>query len=113
MTALDFPVQTFAAIASFYAIIHVPLAEQRALFANIYRWLEPGGYLMATLGAGAWTGTEENWLDVAGADMYWSHADTTTYQEWLVEQGFVICWTRFIPEGDGGHSLFLAQRPAE
>jgi SAM-dependent methyltransferase len=112
MTALEFPAQTFAAITSFYAIIHVPLAEQRGLFANIYRWLQPGGYLMATVGVGAWTGTEENWLDVAGAQMYWSHADTLTYQEWLVEQGFVVCWTRFIPEGNGGHSLFLAQRPA-
>ena len=35
-TALEFPAQTFAAIASFYAIIHVPLAEQRDLFAKIY-----------------------------------------------------------------------------
>jgi SAM-dependent methyltransferase len=113
MTALEFPAQTFAAITSFYAIIHVPLAEQRALFANIYHWLQPGGYLMATVGAGAWTGTEENWLDVAGAQMYWSHADTVTYREWLVEQGFVVCWSRFIPEGNGGHSLFLAQRPVE
>jgi hypothetical protein len=112
MTALALPAQAFAAIVSFYAIIHVPLAEQRALFSNIYDWLQPGGYLMATLGAGAWTGTVENWLDVAGAQMYWSHADTATYQEWLEEQGFVICWSHFVPEGDGGHSLFLAQRPA-
>jgi len=112
MTALDFPAQTFAAIISFYAIIHVPLAEQRALFANIYHWLQPGGYLMATVGADTWTGTEEHWLDVAGAQMYWSHADTPTYQQWLVEQGFAICWMRFIPEGNGGHSLLLAQRLA-
>ena len=111
-TALDFPAQTFAAIISFYAIIHVPLAEQRALFANIYHWLQPGGYLMATVGADTWTGTEEHWLDVAGAQMYWSHADTPTYQQWLVEQGFAICWMRFIPEGNGGHSLLLAQRLA-
>ena len=112
MTALDFPAQTFAAITSFYAIIHVPLAEQRALFAKIYHWLQPGGYLTATVGADTWTGTEENWLDVAGAQMYWSHADTATYQQWLVEQGFLICWTRSVAEGNGGHSLLLAQRPA-
>lgn len=112
MTALEFPAQAFAAIISFYAIIHVPLAEQHALFAKIYHWLQPGGYLMAIVGAGAWTGTEDNWLDVAGAQMYWSHADTATYQQWLLEQGFEICWTRFVPEGNGGHSLLLAQRPA-
>jgi cyclopropane fatty-acyl-phospholipid synthase-like methyltransferase len=113
MTALDFPAQAFAAITSFYAIIHVPLAEQRALFAKIYHWLQPGGYLMAMVGADTWTGTEENWLDVAGAQMYWSHADTATYGQWLAEQGFVVCWTRFVPEGNGGHSLLLAQRPVE
>ncbi len=112
MTALEFPAQAFAAIISFYAIIHVPLAEQRVLFAKIYHWLQPGGYLMAIVGAGAWTGTEDNWLDVAGAQMYWSYADTATYQQWLLEQGFEICWTRFVPEGNGGHSLLLAQRPA-
>ncbi len=111
MTGLTFPAQTFAAIVAFYAIIHVPLAEQRTLFANIYRWLQPGGYVLATVGDGAWTGTEENWLDVAGAQMYWSHTDTATYRQWLIEQGFVLCWMRFIPEGNGGHSLFLAQRP--
>jgi 2-polyprenyl-3-methyl-5-hydroxy-6-metoxy-1,4-benzoquinol methylase len=112
MTELAFPAQTFAAITSFYAIIHVPLAEQPTLLANIYQWLRPGGYLMATVGANTWTGTEQNWLDVAGAQMYWSHADTATYQEWLEQQGFTICWSRFVPEGDGGHSLFLAQRRA-
>jgi SAM-dependent methyltransferase len=111
MTALEFPAQSFAAIVSFYAIIHVPLAEQPGLLANMYGWLQPGGYLMATLGANTWTGTEEDWLEVAGAQMYWSHADTATYRQWLQDQGFVICWERFVPEGDGGHSLFLAQRP--
>src|SRR5438045_2713321 len=38
MTALEFPAKTFTAIISFYAIIHVPLDEQPALFANIYHW---------------------------------------------------------------------------
>jgi SAM-dependent methyltransferase len=112
MTTLTFPAQSFVAITLFYAIIHVPLAEQRALLANIYQWLRPGGYLMATVGSDSWTGTEDNWLDVAGAQMYWSHADTATYRAWLEDQGFAVCWARFVPEGEGGHSLFLAQRPA-
>src|SRR5205814_1785289 len=34
MTTLAFPAQAFAAVVSFYAIIHVPLAEQRALVAK-------------------------------------------------------------------------------
>ncbi len=77
----------------------------------MYGWLQPGGYLMAIVGADTWTGTEANWLAVAGAEMYWSHADTATYQQWCRAQGFRLCWTRFIPGGAGGHTLLLAQKP--
>jgi SAM-dependent methyltransferase len=113
MTELTFPPQTFTAIVCFYAIIHVPLAEQPALLANMYEWLQPGGYLLATVGFDAWTGTEENWLDDAGGQMYWSHADKATYERWCMSQGFRLCWMRFIPEGNSGHTLLLAQKPAE
>ena len=43
--------------------------------------------------------------------MYWSHADAASYRRWLTEQGLLIAWTRFVPEGQGGHVLVLAQRP--
>jgi len=107
MAEVDFPAGSFVAVVSFYAIIHLPLEEQPALFAKLSGWLRPGGYLMATVGHSAWTGMEENWL---GAPMYWSHADAQTYQAWLTDLGFHIVWTRFIPEGDSGHSLILARR---
>lgn len=113
MTAVEFPEAHFAAIVSFYAIIHVPLAEQRPLLAKLYTWLRPGGYLMLTVGRHAWTGTEADWLGVAGATMYWSHADAPVYREWLTGLGFQIAWTRFIPEGSSGHELILAQKPAD
>lgn len=111
MSELIFPPQTFTAIVSLYAIIHVPIAEQPALLANIYRWLQPGSYFLATVGCEVWTGTEENWLGVADGRMYWSHADAATYQRWYADQGFQLCWSRFIPEGKSGHSLLLAQKP--
>jgi SAM-dependent methyltransferase len=110
MTEIDFPAQTFAAVVSFYAIIHVPLAEQRSLFTKLYHWLKPEGYLLASVGSKAWTGTEEDWLGVSGAKMYWSRADAATYRHWLRATGFNICWTRFIPEGSGGHELILARK---
>ena len=109
MTTVEFPPASFTAIFSFFAIIHVLLSEQPQLFQRMQRWLAPGGYVMATVGSTAWTGTEENWLNVAGATMYWSHADAATYQSWLTESGFLIHWTRFIPEENGGHTLILAQ----
>ena len=103
----DFQAESFRAIVSFFAIIHVPVAEQPELFQKLRRWLRPGGYLLATVGTRAWIGTEEDWH---GAPMYWSHADRETYLVWLADAGFEVLWTRFIPEGDSGHTLLLAKR---
>jgi cyclopropane fatty-acyl-phospholipid synthase-like methyltransferase len=107
MSQADFPAESFAAIVSFLAIIHVPVEEQPGIFRKLSRWLRPGGYLLATVGTRAWTGTEEDWH---GAPMYWSHADRETYLAWLTDVGFDVLWTRFIPEGDSGHTLLLAKR---
>lgn len=107
MVAVDFPPGRFDAIVSFFAIIHVPLAEQPALFDRVSSWLRPGGWLLATVGATAWTGTEQNWH---GAPMFWSHADSGTYRAWLRDRGMPIVDEEFIPEGDGGHLLVLARK---
>lgn len=109
-TTLEFPEHSFHAIVSFFAIIHVPVEEQPPLLRSIQRWLKPGGWFMATVGARVSTGIEENWLD-AGAPMYWSHADRDTYLRWLEVAGFSVEWHRFIPEGSGGHTLLLARKP--
>ena len=108
MSAIQFPSQSFAAIVAFYAIIHVPVEEQPAIFQKIGRWLRPGGYLLAIVGSRAWTGTEDDWH---GARMYWSHADLSTYIAWLEDMRFNVLWTRLIPEGTGGHTLVLARTP--
>jgi SAM-dependent methyltransferase len=107
MSEVEFPPESFGAIVSFFAIIHIPVEEQQRMVRKLSRWLRPGGYLLATVGARAWTGTEDNWH---GAPMYWSHADRETYLAWLNEAGFEVHWTRFIPEGDSGHTLLLAKR---
>jgi cyclopropane fatty-acyl-phospholipid synthase-like methyltransferase len=57
----------FDAIVSFYALIHVPLTDQQALFPRVRRWLRPGGLFMAIVGAQRWTGVEE----YLGAPMFW------------------------------------------
>ena len=110
MTVIDFPPGIYAAVVALYAVIHVPLPEQSELFAKIHTWIRPGGYLLMTVGAEAWTGVEENWLGVEGASMYWSHANAATYNKWLTDGGYSILWSRYIPEGDGGHVLILGQR---
>jgi SAM-dependent methyltransferase len=108
MSEVDFAPGSFAAIVAFYSVIHVPLEEQPALFAKIRTWLQPGGYLMAIVGHTAWTGTEDDWI-LPGTTMFWSHADTETYQQWLQDSGFSLLWSRFVPEGSSGHTLMLAR----
>ncbi len=105
MTALHLRPDCVDAVVSFYALIHVPLEEQRALFPRIRSWLRPGGYLLAITGADRWTGIES----YLGADMFWDHADTGTYLEWFTAARLEPVWHRFVPEGDSGHSLILAR----
>lgn len=105
MTTWDCDPASFDAVVSFYALIHVPLGDQQALFPRIRRWLREGGLFLAILGDGRWTGTEQ----YLGAPMFWDHADTATYLDWLREAGFVPIWHRFVPEGDSGHQLVLAK----
>jgi cyclopropane fatty-acyl-phospholipid synthase-like methyltransferase len=97
--------ESFEAIVSLYALIHVPLADQQQLIPRLARWLSRGGLLLATVGHQRWTGTE----DYFGAEMFWDHADVETYKVWLRDAGFTIEWDRFIAEGSSGHSLVLAR----
>ena len=105
MVTWDTKAGSFDAVVSLYALIHIPLADQRPLLSRIARWLRFGGVLLAIVGHGAWSGTE----DYLGAPMFWDHADTETYLGWLTESGFRPQWQRFVREGDGGHALVLAR----
>lgn len=93
------------AVVSFYALIHVPLADQRALFPRIRGWLRSGGYALVIVGAQRWTGTEQ----YLGTPMFWDHADADTYLRWLGRGRLAPVWQRYIPEGNSGHALILAQ----
>jgi SAM-dependent methyltransferase len=108
--AVAFEPDTFDAVVSFFALIHLPLEDQPRVLSRIADWLRPGGLLVATTGYSAWTGYEENWLD-GGAPMWWSHADAATYRSWIAQAGLVVEREEFVPEGDGGHALFWASRP--
>jgi hypothetical protein len=89
----------------------MPLDRQPRLLHDIARWLRPGGWLLATTGQHAWTGTQDNWLGGPAA-MWWSHADAATYRSWLRQTGLEVTGQQFVPEGDSGHALFWARQPA-
>lgn len=108
--SLDFPPESFDAVVSLYALIHLPLDEQQRLLARIAAWIRPGGCFLCTTGHTSWTGTDDNWLD-GGAPMWWSHTDAATYRGWLADAGLVVDAESFVPEGSGGHALFWTHRP--
>lgn len=88
MTTLEFESGQFDAVVAFFSLIHVPRDEQPGLLAKIARWLRPGGFFVATMGAGATEdGYEEDWL---GAPMYWSHFDAATNRRLVEETGLII-----------------------
>jgi SAM-dependent methyltransferase len=102
---------SFDAVVSFYAIIHMPLEEHPDLFAKIGSWLRPGGCFLATVGNEEWTGEEEAYLGVPGGRMCWSHKGLACNLRWIEEAGMKVLWSRFVPEGDSGHALVMAQKP--
>jgi SAM-dependent methyltransferase len=108
---VEFAAESFDAIVCLYAIIHVPLAAQPGLLARAAAWLRPAGWLLAVAGEGAWTGSEDNWLG-GPATMWWSQADAATYRGWLEDAGLTVTEQAFVPEGDAGHALFWARKPA-
>jgi ubiquinone/menaquinone biosynthesis C-methylase UbiE len=107
--ALDLPDESFDAVVCLFALIHMPLDRQPRLLRSFTRWLRPGGWLLATTGQDAWTGTQDNWLG-GPASMWWSQADAATYQSWLHQSGLEITDQQFVSEGDSGHALFWARR---
>jgi SAM-dependent methyltransferase len=108
-TQISFPRSSFDAVVSLYAVIHMPLDEQPSLLGRIGRWLRPGGWLLATTGHSAWTGAEDHWLG-GEAPMWWSHADATTYRDWIEQAGLSVVAQEVISEGDAVHALFWAHR---
>lgn len=86
--ALDFPAASFEAVTALYTIFHIPRGEHARLFRNMHRWLQPGGYLLATLTREPQESCIEP--DFFGAPMYWSSYGMAEYRAMLAEAGFEI-----------------------
>jgi ubiquinone/menaquinone biosynthesis C-methylase UbiE len=110
MTELAFPDQSFDAICSYYAIIHIPRQEHRRMFLNLHRILRPLGLALLCLGASDLADDiDENYL---GARMYWSHYDADTNIEMLHECGFNVIWSKIVADSTypgSAHLFVLAQ----
>jgi cyclopropane fatty-acyl-phospholipid synthase-like methyltransferase len=108
MTAIDFPARSFAAVAAFHSIIHVPRLEHDRLLRRIAAWLKPNGLLVASLGADAaadWTG---EWL---GTEMFFSHYDSETNLALLRGAGFAMERSQVVDQdNEDARFLWVAAR---
>jgi ubiquinone/menaquinone biosynthesis C-methylase UbiE len=109
ITQLNFPKNHFDGICSFYAIIHIPREEHRALLENFHHMLKPGGTTLLCLGADDLPGDTHSFHN---HQMYWSHYDAATYKSMLKEIGFNILLSRIVPDEtySGEHLFVLAQK---
>ena len=78
---------TSGAVTALYSITHIPRSLHSELFLHITSWLQPGGILLASLGAEAaadWTG---EWL---GIEMFFSHHEEATNLRLIQDTGMVV-----------------------
>jgi ubiquinone/menaquinone biosynthesis C-methylase UbiE len=111
--ALELEHESFDAVTAFYSISHVPREEHAELFAKIARWLRPGGFFLASLGARGsedWTG---EWL---GVEMFFSSYDVDANRRLLRRAGFRLVLDEVVtmmePEGEATFLWVLAEKPS-
>jgi cyclopropane fatty-acyl-phospholipid synthase-like methyltransferase len=94
------------AVASFYALGHVPSDRHAPLFAAIAEWLRPGGVLLTSAPLGIGDGQDPDWL---GVPMFFGGIGETATREAIGQAGLDIEEWEIVSEdeGDGRHVEFL------
>lgn len=95
--SIDFPAASFDAVVAYYSLFHLPREEHPDLLRRIYAWLNPGGYLLATVTSSAEDAYTED--DFFGVTMYWSNYGLEDYKNLLTEIGFELLETDAIGHG--------------
>jgi SAM-dependent methyltransferase len=114
VTTLRFAAESFDAVCSLYAVIHIPRDEHRTLLQSFHRLLKPGGFVLLCMGADDWPGAVEEYF---GTSMYWSHYDAETNRRMTEEAGFEVIRSELVPESQNleatARHLFLLARKRE
>ena len=111
MALLGFRKDSFDAICSYYAIIHIPRKLHSAILSQFFRLLKPSGLVFLCLGADDLP--EDVAEDYLGSPMYWSHFDAKTNIRMLRTIGFQIVYSEIIQDAsfpDSGHLFVLAHK---
>ena len=88
MTDMPFEDDSFDAVYSFLAIIHVPRDEKPALFAKLHEMLKPGGIMLLAIGCDDWV--SEPGDEFMGEPMYWSQWGSEKSLALIENSGFEI-----------------------
>ena len=110
ITQLALADNSFDAICSYYAIIHIPRQEHKALLQNFHRILKLSGLALLCLGA---DDLEKDVHEYHGTRMYWSHYDTETKLNLVKECGFDIIWSKVVADSTSpgaAHLFVLVQK---
>jgi ubiquinone/menaquinone biosynthesis C-methylase UbiE len=112
MLSVSQPNVSHDAVIALFSIIHVPREEQVQLMATIFKWLKPGGYLMANFGEDDMPAfSMPHWLHEKGF-MFWSGwgAEGTVVK--LKEAGFEILEEATKPDVVDVNFLWILARKA-
>jgi len=113
MTTLAFPDETFDAVVSYLAILHVPREEKPGLYSNIFRMLKNGGTFIMMIGQDEWDSVPGDTL--MDTPMYWSQLGKEKTVELLESVGFRVLRSSVeTGELDGqleSHLLIMVEKP--
>ena len=98
---LDVAAGSLDAVVALYFFGHVPVDEQRDLISRIAVWLDDGGVLLATFGAGeAGEDVDPDWL---GAPMFFASLGGSSYIPLLRDSGLEPLREQVLVQHEPGH----------
>ena len=98
---LDVAAGSLDAVVALYFFGHVPVDEQRDLIGRIAVWLDDGGLLLATFGAGAaGEDVDPDWL---GAPMFFASLEGSSYIPLLRDSGLEPLRDEVLVQHEPGH----------
>ena len=98
---LDVAAASVDAVAALFLFGHIPLDEQPALIASIGSWLRPGGFFLATVGAGeGGESVEPDWL---GVPMFFASLESDRYLSLLREARLEPVRDEVVMQHEPGH----------
>lgn len=106
---LPFDDDTFDAVISYHAIIHVPREEHADVLDEFRRVLEPGGRLVVTMGTAPFEDENDDWLET-GETMSWSFYGPEKNRELVSDAGFEVESVEVVDDELGGSFAFFRAR---